>query len=106
MGGGSVKEGSGAAEQVEVEWEAATGAAMEPEKSIPSTLSSLPKRISSPTAASCQCKKPRKGEATAGATTRAGVAEREWAEEREAVGEAMEIALEAVVVNSPPNRSP
>ena len=102
-----MKEGSGEAEQVEVEWEAATGAAMEPEKSIPSTLSSLPKRISSPTAASCQCKKPAsKEEATAGATTRAGVAEREWAEEREAVGEAMEIALEAVVVNSPPNRSP
>ena len=102
-----VKEGSGEAEQVEVEWEAATGAAMEPEKSIPSTLSSLPKRISSPTAASCQCKKPAsKEEATAGATTRAGVVEREeWAEEREAVGE-MEIALEAVVVNSPPNRSP
>ena len=58
-------------------------------------------------AVSCQCKKRRKGEATAGATTRAGVVEREeWAEEREAVGEAMEIALEAVVVNSPPNRSP
>ena len=101
-----MKEGSGEAEQVEVEWEAATGAAMEPEKSIPSTLSSLPKRISSPTAASCQCKKPAsKEEATAGATTRAGVAEREWAEEREAVGE-MEIALEAVVVDSSPNRSP